>query len=235
MPCVHRLQSPTRRARRTSHTHWSFLGRALPHKKILNCWLPPRTGGAARQKATGRPVYKGSDIWRAHRAGAGEGHVTQIFPTEVGAHQLPTHVIAATRADAGWCRSIYRRMSRPPTRRPPTRRRSRVARTALTGRRRDAADPVAGILRYGPGIPVELSVSNAGGGPPPSARPTNTTCTRCPSRSAGTGARFSAQQLASALTGRCSLGVLPVKGRLKITQSFGVIVSLQIRSRSRIG
>jgi len=117
-------------------------------------------------------------------SGAGEDQVTQIFPPEVAAHQLPTQVVPQhppTLVAA----------SGPPAQTAPTHPPTEVADSPGAPAQAvppaplqpDAGamrpSPVAGIVRYGPGVPVELPVSQGGrtaehvwsGGPPPAPPP----------------------------------------------------------------
>src|ERR1700728_597378 len=86
------------------------------------------------------------------QSGAGEDQATQVFPTEGAAHQGPTQGVPQHPAPPAPLSPAAGAM-------PPS--------------------PVAGIVRYGPGIPVELPVSQGGrtaehvwsGGAPPAAPP----------------------------------------------------------------
>jgi hypothetical protein len=102
-------------------------------------------------------------------SGAGEDQVTQIFPTEVAAHQVPTQVVPQHPPTEVAAPS-------PPAADPS----AQAAPPAPLSPLQPAAgamppSPVAGIVRYGPGVPVELPVSQGGrtaehvwsGGPPP--------------------------------------------------------------------
>ncbi len=140
------------------------------------------------------------------QSGAGEDQATQVFPTEVVAHQVPTQVVpqhppteVATPSPPAQIAPTH-----PPTEvaapGPPAADPAAQAAPALEptvtappGQAAGPADqaapraplspaagamppsPVAGIVRYGPGVPVELPVSQGGrtaehvwsGDPPP--------------------------------------------------------------------
>jgi hypothetical protein len=135
-------------------------------------------------------------------SGAGEDQATQIFPTEVAAHQVPTQVVpqhppteVATPSPPASGPPGQAAPTHPPTEvagaagppthaAPPGQAAGPAQQAAAPASLPAAADaippsPVAGIVRYGPGVPVELPVSQGGrtaehvwsGGPPPTPPP----------------------------------------------------------------
>ncbi len=141
---------------------------------------------------------------------AGEDQVTQIFPTEIAAHQVPTQVVpqhplteVAAPSPPAADPSAQAAPAHPPTEvassadpaaqaAPAHESTVAAAQGQAAGPAHQAAppsplsplqpaagamppSPVAGIVRYGPGVPVELPVSQGGrtaehvwsGGPPP--------------------------------------------------------------------
>ena len=118
------------------------------------------------------------------QSGAGEDQATQVFPTEVAAHQVPTQVVPQhppTEVASSPGPAAQAAPAHESTVAAPQGQAAGPANPAAPPVPFSPAagvippSPVAGIVRYGPGIPVELPVSQGGrtaehvwsGGPPP--------------------------------------------------------------------